>query len=225
MDLDQVDITGLLHDYFIQNGSLSLPGIGVFRLVRISPQADLANRKLLPPSYTVRFDNRNSTPSKELFSYIAMRTGMDELDAVRRMNHYAYDIKDRLQHGGKVEWPGMGTLLPDNGSGFGFEPNRMTFDFTSEVDARRVIHKQSQHTVIVGDEEKTNEEMQEILLEPERKPGWVSGFWFRALLIALVAAAIIASRFLLSPMSVMPDRADTLQPAEPASSYSIQKQP
>ena len=225
MDLDHKDITGLLHDFFIQNGSLSLPGIGVFRLMRISPQVDLVNRKMLPPSYTVRFDNRNSPPSKELFAYLAMRTGMDELQALRRLNHFAYDVKDRLQQGQDVPWSGMGTLLPDKGSGFGFEPNRMTFDFTSEVDARRVVHKDVEHTVIVGDEERTNVEMQEILAELEEGPGWMSRFWVRALFVALVSLAIIASRFLLSPSSSMPDRADTLHPIDPAPAYSIQKQP
>jgi hypothetical protein len=44
------------------------------------------------------------------------------------------------------------------------------------------------------------------------------------LLLALAAVAIIASRFLLSPTSVMPDRADTLQPTDPPPGYSIQKQ-
>jgi hypothetical protein len=225
MDLDHNDITGLLHDFFIQNGSLSLPGIGVFRLMRISPQVDLVNRKILPPSYTVRFDNRVSPPSKELFAYLAMRTGMDELEAVRRLNHFAYDVKDRLQHGQDVPWSVMGTLLPDQGSGFGFEPNRMTFDFTSEVDARRVVHKDVEHTVIVGDEEKSSVEMAEFLAAQEESPGWMSRFWARALVVALVSLAIIASRFLLSPSSAMPDRADSLQPSEPSPVYSIQKQP
>jgi hypothetical protein len=224
MDLGHEDISEILHDYFIQNGSLSLPGVGTFRLMRISAQVDFANRKMLPPSYTVRFDNRSDQPSRELFEYVSLRTGMEDLDAVRRVNHFAYDMKDLLHEGHSVEWKGFGTLMPDTGSGFDFEPNRMTFEFTSEVDAQRVIHKDAQHTVIVGDEEKTSAEMQEILFEEEEKPGLFSRFWFRALLLALAAVAIIASRFLLSPTSVMPDRADTLQPTDPPPGYSIQKQ-
>lgn len=225
MDLDHNHISGLLHDFFIQNGSLSLPGVGTFRLMRISAQVDFANRKMLPPSYTVRFDNRNDAPSRELFDYIAMRTGTDDLEAVRMVNHFAFDMKDRLQHGDQVEWKGFGTILPDRGSGFDFEPNRMTFDFTSEVEAQRVVHRDVEHTIVVGDEEKTNVEMLEILSEEGGKPGLLSRFWFRALLIALAAVALIATRFLLTPTNAMPDRTDTVQPADPPPLHSIQKQP
>ena len=225
MTLDLKDISGLLHEYFVQNGSLNLPGIGVFRLMRVSAQVDIANRKILPPSYTVRFDNRGEAPSKDLFAYLSMRTGANDLEAVRLLNHFAFDMKDRLQRGEQVEWSGFGRLQPDKGSGFGFEPDRMTFDFTSEVRAHRIIHKDAEHTITVGEDEKTNVEMREILSEIGEKPGLMSRFWFRALLVLLTALIIIASRFLLTPSSVMPDRADTLQPAEPAPVYSIQKQP
>jgi nucleoid DNA-binding protein len=225
MALDHKDISGLLHEFFIQNGSLSLPGIGVFRLMRISAQVDFANRRMIPPSYTVRYDHRGEAPTKDLFGYLSMKTGTDDLEAVRLLNHFAFDMKDRLQHGQDVELVGLGRLLPDRGSGFGFEPNRMTFDFTSEVEARRVVHKDAELTLVVGDEEKTSAEMQEILTEWKEKPGLMSRFWFRALFVAVTALLIIASRFLFTPTSVMPDRADTLQPGQPAPGYSIQKQP
>ena len=67
MALDHKDISGLLHEFFIQNGSLSLPGIGVFRLMRISAQVDFANRRMIPPSYTVRYDHGGEAPTKDLF--------------------------------------------------------------------------------------------------------------------------------------------------------------
>lgn len=225
MSLGHTEISDLLYDYFIQNGSISMPGIGTFRLMRISAQVDFANRKMLPPSYTVRFDNRTDPPSRELFEYISMRGGMDDLEAVRLVNHFAYEFKDRLIHGQNVEWQGFGTLLPDTGSGFGFEPERRTFDFTAEVDAQRVIHPDSRLTVLVGDEERSDEEMREALSETEERPALFSRFWFVTLLLALVATAIIASRFLLSNPYTMPDRADTVQPAEAPAGYSIQKRP
>ena len=67
------DIADLLYHYFIQNSSLSLPGIGTFDMYRISAQADFANKKMLPPTFTISYNYIHDSPKKELFDFISRK--------------------------------------------------------------------------------------------------------------------------------------------------------
>ena len=47
------DTAQWLHEYFIQHGSLTLPGVGTFRIQRISAQVDFASKRMMPISRSV----------------------------------------------------------------------------------------------------------------------------------------------------------------------------
>jgi hypothetical protein len=82
MNVSMTDTAQWLHEYFIQHGSLTLPGVGTFRIQRISAQVDFASKRMLPPSFTIRFDHRHDTPQREMFTYVAQRSGMADWEAV-----------------------------------------------------------------------------------------------------------------------------------------------
>jgi hypothetical protein len=223
--MDNKEIEALLHEYFIQNGSITIPGVGTFRMQRISAQVDFASRKMLPPSYTIRYDHRHDSAHRELFDYFAMKSGLPELEAIKQVNNYAYDLKDSLLKGRTIPLEGFGKLLPDNGSGFQFEADRLHYEFIPGVTAERVIRLDSEHQIRVGDEQKTSSEMEAILSEEVAEPGLWDRFWFRALCLASLALLLIALRAFNGGFSLQAPRQDKVVPADPAPTYQIQKQP
>lgn len=225
MNVSMTDTAQWLHEYFIQHGSLTLPGVGTFRIQRISAQVDFASKRMLPPSFTIRFDHRHDAPQREMFTYVAQRSGMADWEAVRSVNNLAFDIKTRLLHGESVPVDGIGILRPDNGSGFQFDPERINYDFTPKVRADRVIRKDAEHTVRVGELHRSSTEMEEFLQAQKEPTPLTRRLWFRAMILAILALLVFGLRFLYPTDSGFSVRQDRIQPADPVPTYSTPKAP
>ena len=219
------DTTQWLHDYFIQHGSLTLPGVGTFRLQRISAQVDFANKKMLPPTFTIRFDHRHDTPQREMFTYVSQRSGMADWEAVRCVNNLAFDFKSRLLHGESVPVKGIGTLRPDQGSGFQFDADRLRYDFIPNVRADRVVRKDAEHSVRVGDNQRSRAEMEELLQTPEELLPLLQRIWFRALLLSICAILLLGLRFMYPMQHGLTVRMDRIHPVDPPTTHTTLKAP
>jgi sporulation protein YlmC with PRC-barrel domain len=225
MNATMNDTAQWLHEYFIQHGSLTLPGVGTFRIQRISAQVDFASKRMLPPSFTIRFDHRHDTPQRDLFAYVSQRSGMADWEAVRSVNNLAFDIKSRLLHGNSVPIDGIGILRPDNGSGFQFDAERINYDFIPKVKADRVIRKDAEHTVRVGELHRSSTEMEEFLQAQKEPLPLSKRLWFRALMLVILALLIYSMRFLYSAETGFSVRQQRIQPADPVPTYSTPKAP
>jgi hypothetical protein len=216
-----------LYDYFIQTGSLSLPGVGTFRMERISAQTDNAGRRLLPPTFTVRYDRREDAPKRDMFDYLARRNGGDEVKAVRVVNHLSYSIRTRLLQGESCELPGIGTLLPDNGTGFRFEPNRIQYDFIPDLPIRRVQREDDRHPIRVGDEWVTRAEQEERLLESaEAEEGHPAPWKAAAWVLGLLALALLLLRtFTVGGFSPFQPRYSPFSAQEPPPTHNMLNRP
>lgn len=224
MTTETTTIEERLYDYFIQTGSLSLPGIGTFRLQRISPQTDMVTRRLMPPSFTVRYDRREDAPKREMFDYLARRNGGDDTKAVRSVNQLSYTLRTRLLQGESCLLHGMGTLLPDNGTGFRFDPQPFQYDFNPDVSIRRVVREEDNPPILVGEEWISRSDQEERLheMEEQRRRTRVPAMVWAIVLISLT---LLLLRGLTSGFSPFMSRYSPFTPAEPAPSHSILNQP
>jgi hypothetical protein len=213
-----------LYDYFIQTGTLSLPGIGTFRLQRISPHTDPVTRKLLPPSFTVRYDRREDAPRREMFDYLARRNGGDDMKAVRSVNQLSYTLRTRLLQGESCGLPGIGTILPDNGTGFRFDPQPFQYNFNPDVSIRRVVREEESPPILVGEEWVSMSEQEERLheLEEKRQPRRIP---LMVWLIVLLSLALLLLRGYMTGFSPFMSRYSPFTPAEPAPTHTVPNAP
>ena len=213
-----------LYDYFIQTGSLSLPGIGTFRLQRISPQTDTVTRKLLPPSFTVRYDRREDAPRRDMFDYLAWRNGGDDMKAVRSVNHLSYTLRTRLLQGETCGIPGIGTLLPDNGTGFRFDPQTFQYEFNPGVSIRKIVRDDQSLPILVGEEWVSRDEQEERLhdMGETRRTSRIPAL---AWAIILVSLSLLLLRGVTSGFSPFMSRYSPYTPAEPPRTHSSLNQP
>lgn len=183
----------LLRLFFIQNRQVSIPGVGSFHLLRKSAAHDQATRQLLPPGYSVHFDQMNDNPSRELFDYISRKTNVGEWEAIGMVNGFAMELKDILRTGKPFNWEGVGVLEAIPGGQVILRPSDLAYDFMPGVSSRRVIRKDASHTVLVGETERSSHESQQWLEEDVvvARTGW----WVGAAVIAAVALGLIFFQF------------------------------
>jgi hypothetical protein len=183
---------GELYQYLILHKQLNIPGIGTFLLERKPADIDFVNKIANPPAYTVALHHGNSTPSKNVFSWLASSLNISELDALTRFNEFALDIKNRVLTGDKLQWNGIGTLSKGMAGEIRFEASLKGMEAGTPVPAKKVIRENAEHNVRVGEQDKTSSEMIDLLAPPAEKK---TVGWGIALIAGLLAFIFIALYF------------------------------
>ncbi len=179
---------GELYQYLILHKQLNIPGIGTFLLERKPADIDFVNKMANPPAYTIALHHGNATPSKNVFSWLSSALDISETDASARFNDFALDLRDKVLAGEKLQWNGIGTLSKGLAGEIRFEASLKELKAGTPVPAIKVIREHAQHSVLVGEQEKTSTEMTEMLApSTEKKTQW----WGIAVITALLAIIFI----------------------------------
>jgi hypothetical protein len=190
-------MTDVLNSYLHQHKSINIPGVGSIYILNNPAINDFVNKRLFPGSYSYRFDKYNDVPAPDFYSYLARKNGITENEAMEWYQDFSSRIRSALNTDGYYMWPAVGQIKKDESGDLIIESQQRVLPALAPVSAKRVIRKDSKHAILVGDNEKTNVQMSEILLdteavEPERKRNtWM----IYALILFLIAAGAIIFHF------------------------------
>lgn len=161
---------------FFQKKTCRLPGIGNLELVTTSAEYDFSQKQIRSPRQTILFV---STP--------ASNAGFNEFSAISQL------LNDELDKNGKVDITGLGTFTKDENGLLHFLAATVNEDFLQAVAAEKVIHKDAEHPILVGDKETTNTQMAEYFSDdvPQKKNRW----WVWMLLIAVTSIVALGVYF------------------------------
>lgn len=175
-----------LYRYLIKYKRVELPGIGVVALQRHPAKAEIANHSFLPPGYSVLLEKTDSVPSEKLFSWLAFNFGITEHEAVIRFNEFIFKLNRQLKEGRRLLWHGVGTLQKEFSGEIKLTPDKKELPWLKEVIAEKVMRQNAEHTVLVGEAEKTSTEMQQLLQRDEKNPLHYWWLWPAAIILLAV---------------------------------------
>jgi hypothetical protein len=173
----------VLNAYLFQHRSISIPGLGTIYLDTHPASVDVADRTMLPPVYQFRFDRYFDQPDREFFAYIAAQSNVLDYEAIKWYNEFSFELRNRISNEDRVSWDGVGTLRKDDSGNVEFESTPSVLAFMQPTPAIRVNRQDAQHTLLVGDRERTSGEMNEWLQEDavrRRSVAW----WVIAVILA-----------------------------------------
>lgn len=167
-----------LYRYLIFNKQVSLPGVGTISLQRNAARHSIADKIFTAPEYSFVIDNSNDRPSRKLFDWLSLAMGVSEWDAVRMVNDFSFKLKNDISSGSAVKWDNVGVLHRDETGNIVLDPFIIAWENEEPVVAEKVIREKAEHTMLVGERERTSTEMEVILLaetekEKRREWGWV----------------------------------------------------
>ena len=167
---------------------LSLPGIGNFNVELQPAQIDFADHRILPSKNKIVFSNNTIPAEKNFFEFISHELNIDEVHAIRNFTNFTARLKDELNEKHNIYFKGVGTLTKQSANVIAFQPDEFPSYFP-EFTIERVIRKNETHTVKVGEDERSSEEMYAALHEPQqvRKEKW----WIAASILAIIGIAAI----------------------------------
>lgn len=183
---------GELYQYLILHKQLNIPGIGTFLLERKPADIDFINKMVNPPAYTIALHHGVTSSSKNVFSWLSSELNISETDASARFNDFALDIKDKVLAGEKLHWNGVGVFTRGLAGEIRFEASLKDLKAGSPVPAIKVIRENAEHSILVGEQEKSSAEMAE-MLAPSAKTG--THWWGLAVIALLLAVVFLAIYF------------------------------
>ena len=173
---------GELYQYLVLHKQLNIPGIGTFQVERKPADIDFIGKVVNPPAYTVALHHGNTTASKKVFSWLSDVFNISERDALSRFNDFAFELRDKVMAGDKLQWDGVGVLSKGLAGEIRFDASLKGMTIGEPIPANKVIRENAQHTVRVGEDQKTSAEMMERLVPDRRKKiilvGRCTDHWF-----------------------------------------------
>jgi hypothetical protein len=188
----------LLSTHLLEKKSCPLPGIGVLTIEHESAWYDVANKLMHPPVDKIVFNENGIANSNDVVSYISSVRNTDKASADSMLTAFCNSWQQKLNSYEPLEFGKLGYLQKDEDGRIIFI-NNTALSFYEAVPAERVIHKDKEHTVLVGDKETTSSVMTEFYKEtPARK----KKLWtIAATVLAVLSITVIAYHFSIYPFS------------------------
>ncbi|MBS1760691.1 MAG: hypothetical protein JST23_11270 [Bacteroidetes bacterium] len=174
-----------LYRYLITHNQLILPGIGVLSLNRKSAESDFVHRQILPSSYSVSLEETNEQPTTNFYKWLSSAFSISDKDAIIRFNDFVFGLKKQLNEGAIINWDKIGILKNGLSGTINFKAEEYATDETP-VTAEKVIRENTEHKILVGEEEKSSLEMGQILNPSITK----KSYWWIAPLILIVLSLV-----------------------------------
>ena len=182
-----------LYEFLILNKKLSLPGIGTIGLFQNPALHDFADRKFIPPFYFFEIESNNDKPSKKLFDWLCASTGISEWDAIKYVNDFSLELKKTLTDDGEVKWDKVGVFRLDKKNGDIKLVSRTTsWQSEQPVTAEKVIRHKAEHTVLVGEQERSSIQMEKYFAQGSSKKSYT---WIVAIILTVLAIMFIGWYF------------------------------
>lgn len=181
----------ILYQYLIRHRKMPLAGIGTLQLERKAAQLNFAEKQAEPPSYSVQLLSADETPELDFYSWLGGVLQVSDREAIIRYNDFSFALKKELREGSTIDWKGVGRFSQGLAGDIRFVADAANSP-EAIVPAEKVIRDKSSHTVRVGEDERSSEEMEKLLSgETATRDYW----WAWALVAGLLAVSFAGWHF------------------------------
>ena len=220
LSMQFVELPSLLFRYFSLSGKVSIPGLGALSMVRIPAVIDFSTRQLFPPFQVLKFKTNNSDSTAEQSNYISRLSGLNKEIVDNELKILGESLRTRLMTERKLEWMDVGSFSISDEGEIGFVPKTVTTDFFLPVQYTHVLRPDAEHAIKVGEEEKTNTEM-EVYFEDQRTNAGKNTWQKAALALGLLALLLLAIRFLFGGFDLRESRYNPIKFITPKETYRV----
>ena len=220
LSMQFVELPSLLYRYFSLNGKVSIPGLGALSMVRVPAVIDFTTKQMFPPFQVLKFKTNHTDSTPEQSSYIARLSGMDNELVDNELKILGDSLRARLMVERKLEWMDVGSFSVSDDGEIGFVPKTVTTDFFLPVQFTHVLRPNAAHTIKVGEEEKTNTDM-EVFFEDQRSNAGKNKWQKAALVLVLIAVLLLGIRFMFGSFDLRESRYNPLKFISPKATYRV----
>ncbi len=185
----------LINRYLFSHKSISFADWGTIRIQERSAELDFHNKLLHGPSYEIQYSSE-VTGSELFINWLVNQCQMESEKAVSMLTEFMHDFQKAIQSQGSYVWKGIGTFQELTAGNLTFIPEPVATLYP-DIEIERVIHKDADHVLTVGEQERTKFEMEAWL--SDSKKNIKSNWWIAAIMIVSVSVGLILSYYFMHP--------------------------
>ena len=180
------------YQYLVTHKKVVLPGFGTFNIVRKSAQLNFAPKIFTAPIWQIAFVKGEVTAEKHFYAFVSKKQNIDEVEAIRKVNDFIFDIKREFSVYKKLEWPKIGSLLENSLGEYQLHCDNFLHQYFPDTPAERVVRESGDNAVfadaavhLAGPSFVPNDEL---LSKAANRHEW----WIDAIILTLVGVAAVA---------------------------------
>ena len=178
----------LIVRYLSFSKQVSLKGLGTFSIEHLPARLDFPNRLLHAPQSILHYSPASPQPDELFDQWLGDELNLS-LDEVKHQQQILlHEFQRSLNDHHTVQWDGLGSFAKTENQVIQFSSSFETV-IGSPVKAEKIIRKNKEHFVRVGEEEKTSTEMEELLFGVQQKK--LNLFWIVVLALFLLSFAAV----------------------------------
>jgi nucleoid DNA-binding protein len=166
---------------------VSLQGIGTFSVEHLPARLDFPNRLLYAPEFILHYSSSAAGADEKFEHWLQKELNADKEEVKALQQNLSAEFQRNLSERGEMTLNGLGVFTKDEQKVLHFSSLYETIK-GNPVTAEKIIRKNTSHSILVGEQEKTSEEMTELLTGIKRKP--LNLWWM--IVLALFLSAIVA---------------------------------
>ena len=151
-----------------------------------SPQLDVADKRISSPVYITKHKTDEQVPDHQLQFFAG--DGMQSENLRQELFSFGEKLRRQIENS-PFYWKGFGWLRFTSDE-MSFEPDEIRLEALQPMSAERVLRKNVQHSVLVGDQEITSGQVPDVLGQVEEKKPWVIIAGWVLLAVAVIAILI-----------------------------------
>lgn len=182
-----------LTNYLLQYRRISIPSVGTIRLIQQPAQLDVANKIITPPSFTTEISCDESVPEHQL-AFLSAALQEERGRVLDRLSDLGQRLQSKLQGNG-FEWKGIGWISQSGAT------SEVAPAMLQPVRAERVLRPGAEHSVLVGDQQRTSGQMSGLkeeaglVAEKERSVWMIVGWTLLGLAILYIVFLLYQGKF------------------------------
>lgn len=182
----------LIARYLSFQKKVSIKDVGTFSVEELPARLDFPNKLLHAPEHILHFNPKWS--NDELFEqWTQQQLGLSQQEIKAQLQNLSADFQRTLSDKNEITWEGIGRFSKNDQQLILFS-NGFSAVKRPPVAAEKVIRKNAQHAIRVGEQEKTNVEMEELLqMQSNKTLSLWKLFAFTLFLLAFLAILFIIS--------------------------------
>ena len=151
-----------------------------------SPQLDVADKKIFPPVYITQHSSEDKVSEHQ---FLFLSNGKEKENYMRDLFSFGEKLKRQIQSS-PFYWKGFGTLRFSSNELL-FEPDEIKLEGLQPISAEKVLRKNVQHNMLVGDQEMTSQQVTDALNKVEYKRPWFIIVGWILLILAVIAIILL----------------------------------
>lgn len=190
-------VLSLLTKYLLQYRRLSIPNVGTFELVQQPAEFNVVDKLVLAPKFLLNWNHNDSLPEHQL-SYLAASVKADK-EAVRdELEQFGGKFKTKIEKEA-FSWRGVGVLRKDNGAVVIEE--LLPVEGFDAVPAHRVLRENVEHSMLVGDQQMTSQQVTDSLSQSDKKRSYMVLIGWILFVLTLLAIVFLLYKNGFNPLS------------------------